>query len=175
MMPEKDKTKTKDRPFPWHCVECGEDQVYPVVTEYTGSVKHDGRAYAVAIPDLAIPTCRKCGEQYFTGKVDDRIVAVLREKVGLLTPEEIQARRRELGLSQQDLAEHLGVAKESISRWETGALIQSRAMDNLLRLYFESEEVRRLLGGGFKSKPENRVFKRTEESAGGKKFCLHYN
>ena len=48
-------------------------------------------------------------------------------------------------MSQQELAEQLGVAKETISRWETGAMIQSRAMDNLLRLFFESEEARTLL------------------------------
>jgi len=47
------------------------------------------------------------------------------------------------------MAELLGVAKETISRWETGALIQSRAMDNLLRLFFESEDVRRRLDQRF--------------------------
>jgi hypothetical protein len=40
------------------------------------------------------------------------------------------------------MAEQLGIAKETIARWEAGLMIQSRAMDNLLRLYFESEEVR---------------------------------
>ena len=40
------------------------------------------------------------------------------------------------GMSQQEVADHLGVAKETIARWETGA-IQSRAMDNLLRQVFK--------------------------------------
>jgi transcriptional regulator with XRE-family HTH domain len=46
------------------------------------------------------------------------------------------------------LAERLGVAEETISRWETGALIQSRAMDNLLRVYFANADVRAALVGG---------------------------
>ena len=82
--------------------------------------------------------------------VDDRIVAALRAEVGLLSPQEIHKRRTQLELSQQEIAEQLGVAKETIARWESGALIQPRAMDNLLRLYFESQEVRSLLRQRFK-------------------------
>ena len=36
----------------------------------------------------------------------------------------------------RELAEHLGVAVETISRWENGVLTQTRAMDRYLRLYF---------------------------------------
>jgi transcriptional regulator with XRE-family HTH domain len=50
-------------------------------------------------------------------------------------------------LSQKDLAERLGVAEATISRWETGAQIQSRALDNLLRVYFAVPEVRSVLRG----------------------------
>jgi putative zinc finger/helix-turn-helix YgiT family protein len=114
------------------------------------TVKHDGRPYEVRIPDLEIPTCRNCGEQVFTGGEDDRITAALRKQIDLLMPAEIQRRRKERELSQEKLAEQLGVAKETISRWESGAVIQSRAMDNLLRLFFESNEARDLLARKFK-------------------------
>lgn len=135
----------RDRPFPWRCIECREKAIFPQATDYSTTVKHDGRLYTVHIPDLAIPTCRKCGAQTFAVGDDDRIIAALRAQLGLLTPQEMQRRRGQLGLSQQEMAEQIGVAKETISRWETGALIQSRAMDNLMRLFFESEEVRGLL------------------------------
>jgi putative zinc finger/helix-turn-helix YgiT family protein len=138
-----------DRPFPWRCLECREKEVYPLITDYTTTIKHDGRPCTIRIPDLAIPTCRKCGEQVFTSPEDERIRDALRTHVGLLTSQQIRASRAELGLSQQELAEPLGIAKETISNWESGA-IQSRAMDNLLRLYFESEEVRKLLRQRFK-------------------------
>lgn len=97
--------------------------MYPLATDYTTTVKHDGRVYTIRIPDLAIPTCRKCGAQTFSVGDDDRIIAALRAQVGLLTPEEIQQERGRLEMTQQELAEQLGVAKESISRWETGAQI----------------------------------------------------
>ena len=133
-----------DRPFPWRCFECRQKEVRPLETDYTTTVKHDGRAYTIRVPNLAIPTCRKCGEQVFTSAEDERIRDTLRAHVGLLTSQQIHAHRIQLGLSQQELAELLGTAKETICRWETGA-IQSRAMDNLLRLFFGSEEVRGLL------------------------------
>jgi DNA-binding XRE family transcriptional regulator len=120
-------------------------EVFPLVTDYTANVKHDGCPYTVHISDLAIPTCRKCNERVFTPGVDDRIIAALRTQLGLLTPQDIQKRRRELGLSQQILGDQIGAAKETICRWEAGAIIQSRAMDNQLRRVFTLEEGRRLL------------------------------
>ncbi|HYT94741.1 MAG TPA: type II TA system antitoxin MqsA family protein [Gemmataceae bacterium] len=179
MMSDKNSPAARNRPFPWRCVECRAKEVFPLLTDYTSTVKHDGRAYAVHIADLEIPTCRKCGEQVFTVGTDDRIVAALRTQLCLLTPEAMQRRRGELEMTQQELAEHLGVAKETISRWETGALIQSRAMDNLLRLYFESKEVRELLGRRFAKPPPppvNRVWKRIkEESYSSVEFSLRRN
>jgi putative zinc finger/helix-turn-helix YgiT family protein len=135
----------RDRPFPWRCVECREKQVYPQATDYTITVKHDGRPYEIHIPDLEIPTCRNCGEKVFGGKEDGRITDALREHVGLLKPGEIRRKREGLKLTQDALAEQLGVAKETISRWETGGVIQSRAMDKLLRLFFGCPPVREFL------------------------------
>ncbi|MGH7173998.1 MAG: type II TA system antitoxin MqsA family protein [Gemmataceae bacterium] len=152
-MSDKIPPAERDRPFPWRCTECQAKAVFPQPTDYTSTVKHDGRGYEVRVPDLAVPTCRQCGEQFFTVGTDDRITAALRAQVGLLTPQEIQERRSRFKMSQQQLAEQLGVAKETISRWESGAVIQQRAMDNLLRLFFESEEVRDLLRRRFQPDP----------------------
>ena len=176
-MSDKKTSAGRDRPFPWRCVECRAKEVFPQPTDYTTVRKHDGREYTVHIPDLVIPTCRKCGEQLFTVGTDDRVVAALRAQVGLLTPEEIQARRGQLGMTQQELADQLGIAKETISRWETGGMIQSRAMDNLLRLFFESEEVRRLLRTRFAHDPPNRIpwHRIKVESYTAVTFDLHKN
>ncbi len=146
-----------DTTLPWQCIECGEKQVFPLATDYSVSIKYDGRPHEVRIADLEIPTCRKCGEQVFSGKEDDRIRAALRVLVGLLTPEQIRDQRKQLDLNQEEFADQLGVAKETISRWETGALMQSRAMDNLLRLYFECAEARALLARQFRPVQANRM------------------
>ena len=50
-------------------------------------------------------------------------------------------------MKSKELAEKLGVAAETISRWERGGLIQSRAMDNFLRVFFALLEVREVLRG----------------------------
>jgi putative zinc finger/helix-turn-helix YgiT family protein len=167
MMSEKKPSAGRDLPFPWRCIECGEKQIFRLATDYFVTVKHE-----IQVPGLEIPTCRKCGEQVFTSKEDDQITAKLRAEIHLLTPEEIRSKRQELSLNQEEFADQIGAAKETISRWETGAVIQSRAMDNLLRLYFESEEVREMLGHRFKAVPINR-FTRIQPMEDGRKFELH--
>jgi putative zinc finger/helix-turn-helix YgiT family protein len=135
----------RDRPFPWRCIECRAKEVYRQATDFTSTREYDGQTYTIRIPDLMLPTCRNCGAQTFAVGDDEPIFAALRAQIGLLSPQEIQEHRNHLKFSQQELAEHLGVDKEMISRWETGGLIESRAMDKLLRLFFESEEVRQRL------------------------------
>ena len=139
---------TGDRPYPWLCPECLQLAVRPVTIAYKARLKHDGIEYIIDIPDLQIPKCGNCGELLFTNQVDDQIWQALRGELGLLAPSSIRAVRKDLGLSQSQLAKQLGVAVATVSRWETGALIQSRAMDKLLRLYFTFPEVRAALASG---------------------------
>jgi len=80
--------------------------------------------------------CRACRELVFDNDADEQIAAALRQQLGLLSAEQIRANREQLRLSQRELADHLGVAVETISRWENGVLTQTRAMDRHLRVYF---------------------------------------
>lgn len=137
---------TRPRAFPWRCIKCREKEVRPLPTPYTGTIRHDGSEYVVSIPNLAIPTCARCSEQVFTSELDDCITAALRTQIGLLMPEEILQARIRLELSQLELAAQIGVAEDMIARWETGASIQSRVMDNLLRFYFKSHGAREMAG-----------------------------
>ena len=136
-----------DRPFPWRCPNCLAKEVQPVVTPYTAKIKHDGTEYTLEIAALRVPRCQNCGEILFSNQVDEQIRDALRSRLRLLTPSQIRAGRTALALHQSQLAERLGVAAETISRWENGALIQSRSMDNLLRVYFAIPEVRNVLAG----------------------------
>jgi transcriptional regulator with XRE-family HTH domain len=65
----------------------------------------------------------------------------------LLSPEEIAAALERLNMTQKEAAERLGIAEATLSRWLTNTQIQTRAMDNLLRVYFAIPEVRQALGG----------------------------
>lgn len=69
--------------------------------------------------------------------------------LGLLTPEEIRSGLDRLGLTQKESAQRLGIAEATLSHWLTDTQIQSRAMDNLMRLFLESEEARELLARKF--------------------------
>jgi putative zinc finger/helix-turn-helix YgiT family protein len=76
----------------------------------------------------------------------EKVTQELRQKAGLLTPTQIRENRKRLGLNQEQLANLLRVAKETVSRWETGGQIQQRAMDLLLRMFFDVPQVRHWLG-----------------------------
>jgi putative zinc finger/helix-turn-helix YgiT family protein len=51
-----------------------------------------------------------------------------------LALEEIRQGREKLALTQKQFANLLGVGEATVSRWETGAQIQQRAMDRFLRV-----------------------------------------
>ncbi len=142
------KRGSGDRPFPWRCPRClALDAVHPETVVYSTEIEHEGRSYKLAIPDLQVPRCSSCRELIFSHAVDQQIRRAFRAHLHLLDPEQIGAGRKALGMSVEDLAERLGVAREIISRCESGDLIQTRAMDNLLRVYFAIPQVRAALQG----------------------------
>jgi len=59
----------------------------------------------------------------------------------------MQASLARLGMSQKEAAGQLGIAEETLSRWLNESQIQSRAIDNLLRLFFTFPVVREALSG----------------------------
>jgi len=134
-----------DKPFPRRCPECGKVEVEPATIAYDAEVKHDGRLHTFHIPALQVNKCASCGEILFSAVTDDLISDALRQHLGLLSPQQIRDALRFLGLKQKEFGERIGVAPETISRWITGTHIQSRAMDNLMRLFFAFAEVRSAL------------------------------
>jgi len=137
----------KSRPFPWKCINCGEQTMMPEEMDYTTEVVHDGRPYLVTVPALRTPRCQNpaCRAILLDTDANRRITRAFRRAANLLEPEEIRRRREELGLTQAALAERLEVGPATVSRWETGAQIQQRSLDKLLRLFFDLPEVRRTL------------------------------
>ena len=99
----------------------------------------------LSLPALKVFRCELCGAIVLDDEANHRISLALREAGGLLSPEEIRRGREKLGLTQKQLAHYLQVGEETLSRWETGGQIQQRAMDRLLRIYFQVPEARHLI------------------------------
>lgn len=142
------KTQREPRPYPRRCADCGDVAVQPAQIPYDARVKHDGKLHEFHIEALPVDQCTRCREVYFTNDTADAQSAALRQHLGLLQPQAIRERLKELGLTQRRLAEQLRVAEETVSRWLNGLSIQSRALDTLLRVYFRFPEIREYLSSG---------------------------
>lgn len=82
--------------------------------------------------------CDRCGEVELDAKAmaESRRQAdsQYRERHGLLSPEAIRNIRRSLKLNQKEFEAMLGLSSPTVSRWETGAIVQPEAMDKFLRI-----------------------------------------
>lgn len=110
-------------------------------------MKYEGRLHAIDVPGLTVPVCASCGERVFTNDADDQIDAAVRKQLHLLTGEQVQESIRRLGMRQNEFAACLDVAEETVSRWINGSMLQTRAMDSLLRAYFALPQLRAALTG----------------------------
>lgn len=122
------------------CPECDERYLQLAITELTGTTH--GESFAIASDALVCPNCgfktipvEKMGE--FALRVSD----AYREKHRLLTSSRIKDRRLDLGMSQQQFANYLGVGSSSVKRWELGQ-IQDKAMNNLMVLKTDLDAAR---------------------------------
>jgi putative zinc finger/helix-turn-helix YgiT family protein len=133
------------KPFPHRCPECGAKEVFPEVITHNTSFKHEGRLYQFEAHGLAVNKCRRCGEVILTPQALDQIADAFHTHAGLLTTTEIAENIERLRLTQKEFAERIGVAQETVSRWVGNVQVQSRALDNLMRLFFKLREVRDFL------------------------------
>ena len=117
---------------PWECPLCG----LGTVSVVDGPVRVDFRDASYVV-SLRHEECSSCGEQFFSPAEVDQLQSLAagaaRHERGLLTPDEIRALRRDLGLSQERLERLLGLGPKTVVRWEKGTVFQSVAADRLLR------------------------------------------
>ena len=146
------------KPYPHTCPKCRNKAITPVNVSRRVVYRYDGKGYDLDIPDLPILQCGNCHFESHTNNTEERTLAAVRAKFDLLSPSEIEAQRQELGLTQRELARRIGTSEESISRWETGLVVQSRAMNKLLQVFFFVPSARAGLGSnGFRKVGEGGV------------------
>lgn len=120
------------------CAECGSESMKrtnkPFIQQFKG--------IDFEIDEIDHWECDKCGAIEFDCHDLDALTHVLqmayRREHRLLTPEEIKALRMKLDMSQQEFETLLGVTSPTVSRWETGRVIQTKSIDNFMRLIASS-------------------------------------
>jgi len=119
--------------------------MYGAVVDYATTMHHDLHEYKVKIDGLKTPKCVNCGQVMLDAEAMDILHAAFIRQINLLTPEQIREHRLKANMTQQELAAALGVSEATVDRWERGGQIQTRSLDNLLRLFFGLPQVREIL------------------------------
>jgi len=85
----------------------------------------------------------------------------------------ITARRREVGLTQEQVAQHMDVTKAAVSKWERGLSFPDAGLLNSLSVALKCS-IADLLNGRFRSEESSNVlqFADTDEAASGDRFGM---
>lgn len=116
-----------------------------VATEHNAVRRYDiGGLPHVELHGVVVTRCPGCGKEGITIPRIAQLHRVLAEgfvtQRRMLAPPEIRFLRKHIGLSAADFAQRMGVARETVSRWETGAKPMGAVADRLLRLLVVTHE-----------------------------------
>jgi len=126
---------------PHRCAKCGSEDV--TVSHRTETV--DFRGLTLEVDGLAETVCGNCGLTWTTdGQEQDNLTRLktafgakrdaVREREGLLTAEQIEYVLNRLQLSRTDASALFGGGPNAFTKYANGDVLQSFAMDRLLRL-----------------------------------------
>ncbi|MBZ5591263.1 MAG: type II toxin-antitoxin system MqsA family antitoxin [Acidobacteriia bacterium] len=114
------------------CIQCGRADLETRTIQLAGKVRD--RDYTVEMRGLQ---CPRCGYKTIEGSDMPEFGRLLadqyRAEHGLLTSEELRARRKRLGLSQREFALHVGVGLATIKRAEMGKIQDGRTDEAIRR------------------------------------------
>ncbi len=126
------------------CPACGADK--PLVRETRKiEYRYKGESMTIAQPGV---WCTICGEGVLDredAQVAEKRLVEWRSKVNRRIAMMIKQTRRKLGLSQGEMAALAGGGKKAFAKYETGAVVPSEAMINLVRLLDTHPELLREL------------------------------
>lgn len=115
------------------CPSCEQGHLSPSL--FADDFRHNGES--VHVQGLECFVCDRCGaDPVFPDQIrrnQRRIADGKRQADGLLTSTEIRAIRLNLGLTQQEAAVLFGGGANAFSKYERGDVMQSVAMDRLLK------------------------------------------
>ena len=143
-----------------NCPICGHEKMNRL--EITEFFEYKGQK--LEVPNYVIWECDKCKEDVVdkqTMKESSKLIKDFYRKVdGLLTASEIRSIRKfKLCKNQDELSAILGGGAKSFARYENSEVIQSEAMDNLLRILDKYPHALEVIQN--KNKPAEKVLSMT--------------
>lgn len=126
----------------YDCPVCWKGKL--TASTFTGKIKPRDGSKPFQIKDLECCLCDSCGcdpvlaDQTIRNGI--KIVDAKRKRVGLLTSTEIKDIRKKLNLTQRRASKIFGGGANSFSKYEQGYVVQSEAMDKLIRVADKSPE-----------------------------------
>lgn len=116
------------------CIACGNENMTVSYQDYV----YDRHGVAATLVGIRVLRCPACGEEDVEipriAELDRVIAKHLIERPGHLAGPEIRFLRKFLGFSGRDFADLIGVAPETVSRWERGHQVMDRGHENTLRV-----------------------------------------
>lgn len=127
------------------CQICGSENTEVV----SGTEIFEYKGHKIEVPGYTKIVCHNCGEDVADPESVEKSMPVLRDAQrtidGFLTSKEIRKIRKALNMSQDEISVILGGGEKAFARYETGKVLQSKSMDNLLRILREYPEVIKVL------------------------------
>jgi putative zinc finger/helix-turn-helix YgiT family protein len=123
------------------CYECGGE----MTTDKNAVIRYDMAGLPhVQLHGVTIERCPKCGEETIVIPRLEQLHRALAHafitQPRMIAPVEIKFLRKHMGFSSADFALRMGVARETVSRWEAGAQSMGAVADRLLRLLVITHE-----------------------------------
>ncbi|MBN2436274.1 MAG: type II toxin-antitoxin system MqsA family antitoxin [Spirochaetes bacterium] len=116
------------------CQVCGSENTELVVQDQEFSYK----GHTLVIKDYQSTLCHNCGESIEENESYEKSIPLLRDfhrsVDGYLTGNEIRTIRKSFNMTQDEFSSVLGGGEKAFARYETGRVMQSKPMDNLLRI-----------------------------------------
>ncbi|UVA80487.1 type II TA system antitoxin MqsA family protein [Pandoraea commovens] len=123
------------------CPNCGSENHSEL--RYSDTIEY--RDLVINLQDLIVTCCESCGTRWFTGaqkEHNDGLLKAgyarerdrLRQSLGLLNGQQIAQIRKTFGLSQKEASMLFGGGPKSFHKYESGEVLQSQAMDKLLKV-----------------------------------------
>lgn len=127
-----------------NCPNCGKENGLSLIRE-----TEDFNVRGEVIPvDVEYYRCSECGEEMVQLRTDDdpldEAYREYRRRKGMVQPEQIREFRQNLGLTQKELSDLLGIGVASLSRYENGAL-QEPAHDQVLKFGMDTSNLLKLI------------------------------